>query len=96
LERDLIRFPDEEIGGAPLAELIRQLVGFGKERYDDLADAFSVAGLGVIDADERGPRIGWIDNYNGSYSETKLFADEYSNGKLRWGVPFNPFEQINQ
>ncbi len=40
-------------------ELIRQLVGFGVERYDDLADAFAIVGHKAIEEDGRGPML-WI------------------------------------
>jgi len=36
-------------------ELIRQLVGFGVERYDDLVDAFTIVGHQAIEEDRPGP-----------------------------------------
>ncbi len=41
-------------------ELISQLVGFGRERHDDIADAFTLAMRKVIDDPPRVPRIWWI------------------------------------
>lgn len=42
-------------------ELTRQLVGFGKERYDDLADAFSIVAHKIIEEDKPSPKITFID-----------------------------------
>lgn len=88
LENDKIRFPN--IKTPELEELKRQLVGFGKERYDDLADAFSVLGMGVADLDEAGPRMGSYDMRNGDCEWTKLFADEREVGHGRWGAKLKP------
>ncbi len=38
-------------------ELIKQLVGFGVERHDDLTDAFSIIGHKAIEEDKPGPQI---------------------------------------
>jgi phage terminase large subunit-like protein len=39
-------------------DLIAQLVGFGTERYDDLADAFAILMLKIME--ERYPEFGFI------------------------------------
>jgi predicted phage terminase large subunit-like protein len=41
-------------------ELIRQLVGFGVEKHDDLADAFAILVNSVMQRDHYMPRIYWI------------------------------------
>ena len=41
-------------------QLIDQLVNFGTERFDDLADAFSVLILSIIDTPPFNPQIYWI------------------------------------
>lgn len=51
-----IVFP--KVGADPLIE---QLVGFGKERYDDLADAFTIVAHKIIEEDKPGPNITFID-----------------------------------
>jgi len=38
-------------------KLIYQLTGFGNEKHDDLADAFSILGHKIIEKDTRGPRV---------------------------------------
>jgi hypothetical protein len=38
-------------------ELISQLTGFGIEKHDDLADAFSLLLLKIMDNDKSGPNI---------------------------------------
>lgn len=43
-------FPETE-------ELIMQLTGFGIEKHDDLADAFSILMLMIIEDDTGGPKV---------------------------------------
>ncbi len=87
-EQDLVRFPEETT--PELEELKRQLVGFGKERYDDMADAFSIVGQGIIELDKFGPRMGWLDFATAGYTSKKLFPDEREVGHGRWNAPFDP------
>ena len=90
LEQDKVRFPKETT--PELEELKRQLTGFGKERYDDLADAFSVVGTGIMDLDRPGPFIGWLGG--GGSGVTRLYTDEFELGYGRWGVPITKEERI--
>ena len=55
LQNGQILFPEK---GAE--ELIRQLVGFGAEKHDDLVDAFSLLILQEIKYNYSGPQIRWI------------------------------------
>jgi len=50
-----ILFPRKGAGA-----LIKQLVGFGVERHDDLADAFSIVGHKAIEEDKPGPQIWFL------------------------------------
>jgi predicted phage terminase large subunit-like protein len=43
-------------------DLIRQLVGFGKERHDDVADAFTLAALHIIENPPSHPMIWSLSN----------------------------------
>ena len=57
IKEGLILFPEKGV-----KELILQLTGFGLEKHDDLADAFSlVATRFIIRANEPVPGIEWID-----------------------------------
>ena len=42
-------------------ELISQLTGFGIEKHDDLADAFSILMLKIMEEDTGGPNVFVID-----------------------------------
>jgi phage terminase large subunit-like protein len=50
-----IKFPRQGAG-----ELINQIVHFGVEKHDDLADAFSILVINTIEKPPRVPRIYWI------------------------------------
>ena len=39
-------------------ELIEQLIGFGKEKHDDLADAFTILVLRIIENNPKGGSAG--------------------------------------
>lgn len=67
-------------------ELISQLVGFGIEKHDDLADAFSMLLLKVLEKDsEPEPRITIIDC---GPIYTKRLADEYWSKPLSMDTQF--------
>jgi len=57
LKEGRILFPEKGCG-----ELIEQLIGFGKEKHDDLADAFAILVLKVI---ENNPKGGTAGTFNG-------------------------------
>jgi len=49
--------------------LIEQLVGFGVERYDDLADAFAILILKTMESDHTQANIYWLDCNCGAHEE---------------------------
>lgn len=55
IKRGKVKFPKH---GAEA--LISQIVGFGVEKHDDLADAFTLVMHRAIELDVRTPRIFWI------------------------------------
>lgn len=55
IKKGKIKFPKQ---GAE--ELVRQIVGFGMERHDDLVDAFTIVAHRCIEYDKRRPRITWV------------------------------------
>jgi predicted phage terminase large subunit-like protein len=57
-----VKFPKE---GAE--ELISQLVGFGRERHDDIVDAFTLVVRKILEEPPYSPRITIIDNLWGRY-----------------------------
>jgi len=60
VKRGKVKFPKQ---GAEA--LIRQIVGFGVERYDDLVDAFTIVMHEAIEQDQPTPRIFWIGGGSG-------------------------------
>lgn len=73
LHEGRIKFPKEGC-----EELIKQLVGFGVERHDDLADAFSLLILHIMDEhmDESTFLMAWLD-LEGGDDDIVRFGDYY-------------------
>ena len=61
-------------------ELINQIINFGVERYDDLADAFSLLLLKILEEDKGGFDFFFIDMPGGFY---RGLSSEYNNDPLR-------------
>jgi len=71
LKAGIIRFPRT---GAE--ELIQQLVGFGSERHDDLADAFSSLIIKIKEHDKPAPVFGFISiGWDGTVRDTRVELD---------------------
>ncbi|MEK7619945.1 MAG: hypothetical protein AAB413_01760 [Patescibacteria group bacterium] len=71
IKNGVIRFP--RIGAE---ELIEQLTGFGSERHDDLADAFSSLIIKIKEHDKPAPCIGFISfGWDGSVRDTRIELD---------------------
>lgn len=79
-----IRFPRK---GAE--ELLMQLTGFGIEKHDDLADAFSLLMLKILEEDQGEPGVIIMDmgNFWSRYSP-RYDDDEYNHGPLNLNTKF--------
>jgi predicted phage terminase large subunit-like protein len=78
-----IRFPRK---GAE--ELIMQLTGFGIEKHDDLADAFSLLLHKILEEDRGGVQFFFFDMPGSSFGRSSPVYDEFEHGPLTLDTKF--------